>query len=234
MTLIAFLPVLLRLSAQHHRAAVRRRHPLSAGRRGAALVGVRHGVPGAGRHQAAGACSSATSASRRPTARNWSMARTMPSRATRRPSRELFANVRRNYFRLYFHYMYFNVARYLLPAGRQRLRLRDPRRRPSSAGKITLGADEPDPATRSSRSRSSFQYLVNSWTTIVELLVDLQAPARLRGDAGGCAAADDRPPISGRPQPGDGEGVSRVAGAADALCTSCPHPARCEMVFSTV
>jgi len=24
---------------------------------------------------------------------------------------ELFANVRRNYFRLYFHYMYFNVAR---------------------------------------------------------------------------------------------------------------------------
>ena len=26
---------------------------------------------------------------------------------------ELFANVRRNYFRLYFHYMYFNVARIL-------------------------------------------------------------------------------------------------------------------------
>ncbi|WP_280138888.1 SbmA/BacA-like family transporter, partial [Rhizobium ecuadorense] len=26
--------------------------------------------------------------------------------------RELFGNVRRNYYRMYFHYMYFNVARY--------------------------------------------------------------------------------------------------------------------------
>ena len=30
---------------------------------------------------------------------------------------ELFANVRQNYFTLYFHYVYFNVVRYLLPAG---------------------------------------------------------------------------------------------------------------------
>ena len=38
------------------------------------------------------------------------------------------------------------------------------------AGKITLGAAEPDHSTRSSRCARSFQYLVNSWTTIVELL----------------------------------------------------------------
>ena len=39
---------------------------------------------------------------------------------------ELFANVRHNYFRLYFHYIYFNVVRYLLPAGRQYLLAADP------------------------------------------------------------------------------------------------------------
>ena len=38
---------------------------------------------------------------------------------------ELFDNVRHNYFRLYFHYIYFNVVRYTLPAGRQYLRNAD-------------------------------------------------------------------------------------------------------------
>ena len=37
-------------------------------------------------------------------------------------SSELFANVRKNYFRLYFHYIYFNVAPLSLSAGRQHLR----------------------------------------------------------------------------------------------------------------
>ncbi len=35
------------------------------------------------------------------------------SRATPPTVRELFSAVRHNYFRLYFHYMYFNIARIL-------------------------------------------------------------------------------------------------------------------------
>jgi peptide/bleomycin uptake transporter len=89
---------------------------------------------------------------------------------------ELFANVRRNYFRLYFHYMYFNVARYfylqtdnifpyivLAPT--------------IIAGKITLGAMQ-QILNAFGQVRDSFQYLVNSWTTIVELL---SVYKRLRG-----------------------------------------------------
>jgi len=82
--------------------------------------------------------------------------------------RELFSNVRRNYFRLYFHYTYFNIARivylqtdnifpYIILA-------------PSIvAGKITLGLMQ-QVLNAFEQVRSSFQYLVNSWTTIVELL----------------------------------------------------------------
>jgi peptide/bleomycin uptake transporter len=82
--------------------------------------------------------------------------------------RELFIDVRRNYFRLYFHYTYFNIARiaylqtdnifpYILLA-------------PSIvAGKITLGLMN-QVLNAFEQVRSSFQYLVNSWTTIVELL----------------------------------------------------------------
>jgi peptide/bleomycin uptake transporter len=79
----------------------------------------------------------------------------------------LFADVRRNYFRLYFHYMYFNVARifyiqtdnifpYIVLA-------------PTIvAGKITLGAMN-QILNAFEQVRNSLQYLVNSWTTIVEL-----------------------------------------------------------------
>ena len=82
--------------------------------------------------------------------------------------RELFSNVRRNYFRLYFHYLYFNVARYLylqtdnifgtfilIPS--------------IVAGKITLGLMN-QILHVFNQVRSSFQYLVNSWPTIVELI----------------------------------------------------------------
>jgi peptide/bleomycin uptake transporter len=81
---------------------------------------------------------------------------------------ELFSNVRRNYFRLYFHYAYFNVARYfylqadvvfpmaiLVPT--------------IAAGKITFGIFQQILAAFGQVS-NSFQYLVNSWSTIVELL----------------------------------------------------------------
>lgn len=81
---------------------------------------------------------------------------------------ELFSNVRKNYFRLYFHYMYFNVARsmflqadnifayvILVPT--------------IVAGKITFGLLQ-QILTAFSQVSNSFQFLVNSWPTIVELL----------------------------------------------------------------
>ena len=80
----------------------------------------------------------------------------------------LFVNVRRNYFWLYLNYVYFNIGRiiylqadvifpYVLLA-------------PTIvAGKITLG-----PLQQIIRAfdqvRSSFQYLINSWSTIVDLM----------------------------------------------------------------
>ncbi|MRG56161.1 peptide antibiotic transporter SbmA [Phyllobacterium sp. SYP-B3895] len=82
--------------------------------------------------------------------------------------RELFANVRRNYFRLYFHYMYFNVARYLYLQTDNIFSLIV--LIPSIvAGKITLGTMN-QISGAFSQVTSSFQYLVNSWTTIVELI----------------------------------------------------------------
>ncbi len=82
--------------------------------------------------------------------------------------KELFDLVRRNYFRLYFHYAYFNVARsaylqtdnifpffVLVPA--------------VVTAKITLGPFQ-QILNAFGQVRDSFQFLVNSWTTIVELL----------------------------------------------------------------
>jgi len=90
--------------------------------------------------------------------------------------KELFANVRRNYFRLYFNYLYFNVGRYfylqvdnifgyfvLGPT--------------VVAGVITLGFFQ-QALNVFDQVRSSFQYLVNSWTTIVDLI---SVYKRLRG-----------------------------------------------------
>src|SRR3984885_14404706 len=88
----------------------------------------------------------------------------------------LFLNIRRNYFRLYLNFLYFNVGRivylqtdvvfpYILLA-------------PTIvAGKITLGAMN-QILNAFTQVRTSFQYLVNSWSTIVELISIYQ---RLRG-----------------------------------------------------
>jgi peptide/bleomycin uptake transporter len=88
----------------------------------------------------------------------------------------LFANVRRNYFRLYLNFMYFNIGRivylqtdtifpYILLA-------------PTIvAAKITLGSMN-QILNAFSQVRTSFQYLVNSWSTIVDLISIFQ---RLRG-----------------------------------------------------
>jgi peptide/bleomycin uptake transporter len=80
----------------------------------------------------------------------------------------LFHEVRRNYFRLFFHYMYFDVARYaylqfgvLVPYIALGPTL--------VTGVITLGVMQ-QIVRAFGRVESSFQYLVNSWTTIVELI----------------------------------------------------------------
>jgi peptide/bleomycin uptake transporter len=89
---------------------------------------------------------------------------------------QLFENVRRNYFRLYFHYMYFNIARilYLQTDNIFPYIVLAPT---IVAGKITLGPLQ-QILNAFAQVRSSFQYLVNSWTTIVELLSIYK---RLRG-----------------------------------------------------
>jgi peptide/bleomycin uptake transporter len=80
----------------------------------------------------------------------------------------LFNDVRFNYFRLYVNYLYFNVVRYaylqvgvLVPY----LALAPT----IVAGAFTLGVMQ-QIIRAFDRVESSFQYLVNSWTTIVELL----------------------------------------------------------------
>ena len=91
-----------------------------------------------------------------------------PNRAQPVTVAELFANVRRNYFRLYFHYMYFNIARifYLQADNIFGTFVLAPS---IVAGKLTLGVMT-QVLNVFEQVRSSFQYLVNSWSTIVELL----------------------------------------------------------------
>ncbi|MBO0903271.1 peptide antibiotic transporter SbmA [Jiella sonneratiae] len=91
-----------------------------------------------------------------------------PRRAQPPTVRGLFANVRRNYFRLYFHYAYFNVARYgylqadvIFPT-----LLLGPT---IVAGAITFGLWR-QITNAFEQVRTSFQYLINSWTTVVELM----------------------------------------------------------------
>ena len=81
---------------------------------------------------------------------------------------ELFSNVRKNYFRIYFHYMYFNIARYLYLQA-DNIFLSIILVPTIAAGTITFGVWQ-QIATAFGQVSSSFQYLVNSWNTIVELL----------------------------------------------------------------
>ena len=81
---------------------------------------------------------------------------------------ELFGNVRKNYFRLYFNYLYFNVVRYgYIQAGVMVPYLAMAPAITSAA--FTLGVMQ-QILQAFSRVENSFQYLINSWTTIVELL----------------------------------------------------------------
>jgi peptide/bleomycin uptake transporter len=80
---------------------------------------------------------------------------------------ELFSRVRHNYFRLYFHYTYFNVARmlYLQADVLFAYVILGPS---VLAAALTYGLLQQIIGALD-QVRGSFQYLVNSWTTIVEL-----------------------------------------------------------------
>ena len=99
-----------------------------------------------------------------------------PARADPPTVNELFSNIRRNYFRLYLNFMYFNIGRivYLQTDTIFPYVLLAPT---IVAGKITLGAMN-QILNAFAQVRTSFQYLVNSWSTIVELISIYQ---RLRG-----------------------------------------------------
>jgi peptide/bleomycin uptake transporter len=167
MTLIAFLPVLIRLSADVTSVPILGEipHPLVVaallwsvvGTAFLALIGIK--LPGLEfRNQRVEA------AYRKELVYGEDDA----SRADPPTVRDLFSNVRRNYFRLYFHYMYFNVARifYLQIDNVFGFFVLAPS---IVTGSITLGLMN-QILNALSQVRSSFQYLVNSWTTVVELM----------------------------------------------------------------
>jgi peptide/bleomycin uptake transporter len=91
-----------------------------------------------------------------------------PNRAAPPTVSELFKAVRRNYFRLYLNYLYFNIVRHgylqvgvLIPYVALAPTI--------AAAGFTLGIMQ-QILRAFGRITSSFQYLVNSWSTIVELL----------------------------------------------------------------
>ncbi|MHC0016962.1 peptide antibiotic transporter SbmA [Acinetobacter pittii] len=82
--------------------------------------------------------------------------------------KELFSKVRLNYFRLYFHYAYFNLVRiwYLQLDNLYGIFILAPS---IAAGVVTLGVMM-QILNVFQQVRKSFQYLITSWPTIIELL----------------------------------------------------------------
>lgn len=166
LTLVAFLPVLVRLSANVTMLPLVGRLPYSLviaavlwsafGTMFLALIGIK--LPGLNfRNQRVEAAYR----------KELVYGEDDPSRAQPPAVRELFARVRKNYFKLYFNYLYFNVGRYLyLQAdGAFGLVIMIPT---IVAGAITFGTLQ-QIFNVFDQVRGSFQYLVNSWSTIVEL-----------------------------------------------------------------
>jgi peptide/bleomycin uptake transporter len=89
-------------------------------------------------------------------------------RAAPPTARQLFSNVQRNYFRIYFNYTYFNLARYLYLnlVGYVPLLAMAPS---ILAGAITLGVYQ-QVQNAFDQVSSSFQFFARAWSTIVELL----------------------------------------------------------------
>ena len=99
-----------------------------------------------------------------------------PTRAQPPTIRDLFRNVQRNYFRIYLHYTYFNVARYAYLQGSTFFPYLA--MGPSVVtGAITFGIFQ-QVLQAFGQVSDSFRFLVNSWTTIINLISIYQ---RLRG-----------------------------------------------------
>jgi peptide/bleomycin uptake transporter len=82
--------------------------------------------------------------------------------------RELFINMQRNYFRLYRHYLYFNIARYAYLQGSNFVPLIA--MGPSIVtGALTLGLFQ-QINNAFGQVEDSFKFLANSWTTIISLI----------------------------------------------------------------
>lgn len=90
------------------------------------------------------------------------------NRAEPKTVKELFGDVRDNRFKLYFNYLYFNVFRYAYLQGANFIPLiaLGPT---FVAGAISFGIYQ-QISNAFNRVENSFQFLVNSWTTIVELM----------------------------------------------------------------
>jgi peptide/bleomycin uptake transporter len=111
---------------------------------------------------------------------------------------ELFANVRRNYFTLYKHYLYFDIAKwsYLQFTVIVPFIMLGPT---IVSGTITLGVLQ-QILRAFDRVENSFQFLVNSWGTIVELISiykRLRAfEATIRGGSSGRFGPDAQAPAA--------------------------------------
>jgi peptide/bleomycin uptake transporter len=91
-----------------------------------------------------------------------------PAKATAPVAQRLFTDVRTNYFRLFFHYLYFDVAKWsYIQAG---VMVPYIALGPTIVGGvITLGVMQ-QIVRAFGRVESSFQFLVLSWSTVVELM----------------------------------------------------------------
>lgn len=115
-----------------------------------------------------------------------------PSRAAPPVAQSLFQHVRRNYFRLFFHYLYFDVVKwsYLQVSVLVPLIAIGPT---VAAGVITLGVMQ-QISRAFDKVTESFQYLVLSWSTIVELI---SVYKRLRAFEARIHEVDEAPPDDG-------------------------------------
>jgi peptide/bleomycin uptake transporter len=124
-----------------------------------------------------------------------------PSRASPPVAHTLFERVRFNYFRLFFHYLYFDVVKwsYLQASVLVPLVALGPT---VVAGVITLGIYQ-QIARAFDKVTESFQYLVMSWSTIVELI---SVYKRLRAFEARIHASEEAPPDE--PPPAEGVAAS--------------------------
>jgi peptide/bleomycin uptake transporter len=194
LTLLAFLPVLLRLSANISELPLIGHIPYPLviaaiiwsviGTGGLALIGIR--LPGIEFHN------QRVEAAYR---KELVLGEDGATHAEPPTLAMLFIHIRRNYFRLYLNFLYFNIGRivYLQTDVIFPYILLGPT---IVAGKITLGSMN-QILNAFTQVRTSFQYLINSWSTIVELISIYQRLRAFEAKIHG----DPLPPIESEAEP---------------------------------